>query len=142
MRSCAQLQREQLGLAWVDLIQTDIGTIGMAIRSQLELTLMCRVMSAIKPAVRHRVPEILESIADVELGEPEPDSVVEWRRMMAMGVLASVVNDDQENLEPGDMAVTELAGAIMVLREKPRDQAVVDALVSARDIYREFSARR
>lgn len=114
----------------------------MAIRSRLELALMCRVMSAIKPAVRHCVPEFVKAIADIEFGEPEPDSVVEWRRMMAMGVLASVLNGDQENLEPGDMAVTELAGAIMVLGEKPRGQAVVDALVSAPDVYREFSGRR
>jgi hypothetical protein len=99
-------------------------------------------MSAIKPAIRHPVPEFVESIADIELGEPEPDSVVEWRRMTAMGVLASVVNGDQEYLEPGDMAVTELAGAIMMLREKPQGQASVDDVISAGDIYREFSARR
>jgi hypothetical protein len=88
------------------------------------------------------VPEFVQSIANIEFGEPEPDSVVEWRRMMAMGVLASVVHGDQENLDLGDTAVTDLAGAIMVLGEKPRDQAVVDAFVSAPDAYREFSARR
>lgn len=99
-------------------------------------------MSTIKPAVRHSVAEFLGSMADIELGEPEPDSVVEWRRMTAMGVLASVVNGDQDHLEAGDMAVAELAGAIMVLHEKPQDQAVVDAFVSTPDVYREFSARR
>jgi len=99
-------------------------------------------MSAIKPAVRHCVPEFSMSIADIELGEPETDSVVEWRRMMAMGVLASAVHGDYEDLDLDDMAVTELAGAIMVLREKPRDQAIVDPFVSARDIHRELSARR
>ncbi len=103
---------------------------------------MCRVMSAIKPAVRHCVPEFVKAIADIEFGEPEPDSVVEWRRMMAMGALAFVVHGDQENSDLGDTAVTDLAGAIMVLGEKPRGQAVVDALVSAPDVYREFSGRR
>ncbi len=125
------MQREHLGLARADLAQTDIGTIGVATRSWLEVTLLFRVMSAIKPAVRHCVPEFLKSIADIELGESEPDSVVEWRRMMAMSVVAFVVHGDQENLGLGDMAVSDLAGAIMVLCEKPQDQAVVDALFSS-----------
>lgn len=88
-------------------------------------------MSAIKPAVRHYVPEFLNAIAGIKLDAREPDLAVEWRRMMAMSVVASVVQGDQENLDLDDMAVPELAGAIMVLCEKPQDQALIDAFVSA-----------
>jgi hypothetical protein len=50
--------------------------------------------------------------------------------MMAMSVVASVAQGDENDLALGDMAVADLAGAIMVLCQT-QDGAVVDGFISA-----------
>jgi hypothetical protein len=94
-------------------------------------------VSAINPAVRHCVPEFLKSIDAIRLGEREPEWIVERRRMMATSVVTFVVYGDQNDLDLGDMATSELAGATIGLCEKPQDQAAINAFVSARHRYRE-----
>jgi hypothetical protein len=98
-------------------------------------------MSSINPAVRHCVSEFLKSIDDIKLGEREPDDVYEWRKMMAISVVAFVVHGDQEHLDLGDMAVSELAGATMAHCENPLNHAAIDAVVSAEERFWEIHRR-
>lgn len=95
-------------------------------------------VSAINRAVRHCVPEFLKSIEDIKLGQHEPDSVIEWRKMMAISVIAFVVHGDQTDLDLGDMAISELATATLELCDKPQDQAAINAFVSARRRFQEI----
>lgn len=84
------------------------------------------------------MPEFLKSIDGVKLGEREPDHVYEWRKMMAISVMAFVVHGDQEHLDLGDMAVSELAGATMAHCDNPLDQAAIDAFASAKERFWEI----
>lgn len=96
-----------------------------------------RFVSAINPAVRHCVPEFLKSIDGIRLGEREPEWIVERRRVTAISVLTFLVYGDQNDLDLGDMAISELARATMGLCDKPQDQSAINAFVSARRRYRE-----
>lgn len=95
-------------------------------------------MSAINPAVRYCVPEFLKSIDGIRLGQREPEWIVERRRMTAINVRTFLVYGDQNELDLGDMAISELAAATIALCEKPQDQAAITAFMAARRRYREI----
>jgi hypothetical protein len=95
-------------------------------------------MSSINRSVRHSVPMFLESIEGIKLGEREPNHVVEHRRGMAMSVVSFVVTGDQDNLDLGDIAASELAMATIQLCDRPHDQAAIEAFVSARLRFHEI----
>lgn len=95
-------------------------------------------MSAINPAVRYCVPEFLKSIDGIRLGQREPEWIVERRRMTAINVRTFLVYGDQNELDLGDMAISELAAATIALCEKPQDQAAITAFMAARRRYRDI----
>lgn len=96
-------------------------------------------MSSINPAVRHCVPEFLRAIENIKLGEREAAHIVEHRKMMSVSVATFVVHGNQNDLDLGDMLVSELAMATIALCDDPLNQAAIDAFVKARQNFIEMS---
>jgi hypothetical protein len=96
-------------------------------------------MSAINPNVQFAVPDFLQLLEGIKLGEIEPPRIVEQRTMMANTVLLFLVHGDDSQVTLADIALSSLCRATITLCDNPTDTAAVQAFIEAREAYDEVS---